>query len=540
MNPSPAEATGSACPSGSADPTATGAENPAPTVTDLLERSLARGGEAPAVIVDGGETLSYARLRALSGALARRLAAAGVGPGARVAVLADRCAWQVIAAVAVLRAGAVYVPVDAGSPPARVAHLLRDADPAVLLRARATEVIEATEPAKATPDQAPAYPGPALNLADPAVRADLKEEARVLGGEASPLRRPTGEDPAYIIYTSGTTGAPKGAVNLHRGVALHLRWMGRVFGGGEHVVVNKAPVAFDVGVAEMLSPLITGGTVVLPPAGWWPGDARALLGLVRRHRVSVMSIVPSMMRALLDSGVGSGDLGSLRHLLLGGEAVPADLVARVREATPARVHGLYGPSETAMDVMWVEYTPDLPLRPGQALLGAAEPEVRLRVLEPGGLEEVAPGEIGELAIGGPQVGGGYFRRPDLTAAAFLPDPEGGTMYRTGDLVRLDEDLGMYEFRGRLGDQVKVRGNRVELGEVEAALRVAPGVRAAAARLVGEELWGYVTGEPDLGRVRAHVAGELPGYAVPGRLVSLAELPLNANGKLDRAALPDRR
>lgn len=114
------------------------------------------------------------------------------------------------------------------------------------------------------------------------------------------------------------------------------------------------------------------------------------------------------------------------------------------------------------------------------------------------------------------------------------------MYRTGDLVRLDEDLGMYEFRGRLGDQVKVRGNRVELGEVEAALRAAPGVRAAAARLVGEELWGYVTGEPDLGRVRAHVAGELPGYAVPGRLVPLAELPLNANGKLDRAALPDRR
>ncbi|MEK0373702.1 amino acid adenylation domain-containing protein [Corynebacterium mastitidis] len=531
MNPSPAEATGSAHPADSAAPTATGSANPAPTVTDLLEHSLARGGEDPAVIVDGGETLSYERLRALSGALAHRLAAAGVGPGARVAVLADRCAWQVIAAVAVLRAGAVYVPVDAGSPPARVAHLLRDADPAALLRARASE---------ATPDHSPAYPGPALNLADPAVRADLKEEARALGGEASPLRRPTGEDPAYIIYTSGTTGEPKGAVNLHRGVALHLRWMGRVFGGGEHVVVNKAPVAFDVGVAEMLSPLITGGTVVLPPAGWWPGDARALLGLVRRHRVSVMSIVPSMMRALLDSGVGSGELGSLRHLLLGGEAVPADLVARVREVTPARVHGLYGPSETAMDVMWVEYTPDLPLRPGQALLGAAEPEVRLRVLEPGGLEEVAPGEIGELAIGGPQVGGGYFRRPELTAAAFLPDPEGGTMYRTGDLVRLDKELGMYEFRGRLGDQVKVRGNRVELGEVEAALRAAPGVRAAAARLVGEELWGYVTGEPDLGQVRAHVAGELPGYAVPGRLVPLAELPLNANGKLDRAALPDRR
>ncbi|WPF65769.1 MULTISPECIES: amino acid adenylation domain-containing protein [unclassified Corynebacterium] len=506
------------------------------TVAELLEHTLARTPEAPAVIVDNGETLTYSQVGALSGALARRLIAAGVAPGERVAVVAGRSAWQVIAAVAVLRAGGVYVPVDRAYPSARIAELLGDCAPAVVLHESCGDVL-------------PQGTAPTLDIGDPEIREDIHTEAQAeaaagarTGSTAiAPARPLTGADPVYIIYTSGTTGKPKGAINLHAGVALHLRWMGEVFGGAEHVVLNKAPMAFDVGVAEMLSPLVTGGAVVIPAADWWPGDSRALLEMIRRHRVTVLSIVPSMVRAMLEAGVRAGEMDSLRHLLLGGEAVPADLVARLREVTPARLHGLYGPSEAAMDVMWVEYTPDIPLCGGQALLGHAEPEVIVEVCQPEGREPVAPGEIGELVIGGPQVGGGYLNRPEATSAAFFTGPDGQRRYRTGDLVRFDEALGMYEFRGRLGDQVKVRGNRVELGEVEAALRAAPGVSGAAARLVGEELWGYVTGASHVApEVRAHLERELPAYAVPTHLVPLDSLPLSANGKLDRSALPTQR
>ncbi|MBC3185626.1 amino acid adenylation domain-containing protein [Corynebacterium sp. zg-331] len=513
------------------------------TVTELLERTLARRtaeeeggarGLPPAIVVDAGaggeaQILTYARLCALSGALARRLVRAGVAPGTRVAVVAGRSAWQAIAAVAILRAGAVYVPVDRDNPAARIEWLLGDCAPAAVLY-----------DAPAGLDVPALTLAPSLNLGDPAIREDLAAEAEALGGEVTPARPVTGDDPVYVIYTSGTTGTPKGAINLHRGVAHHLGWMAEAFGGEGHTVLNKAPVSFDVGVAEMLSPLASGGTVVIPPPDWWPGDSLALAEMVARHEVTVMSLVPSMMRALLDAGPRPGALSALRHLLLGGEAVAADLVSRVREVTPARIHGLYGPSETAMDVMWVEYTPEVPLRPGQCLLGLPEPGVGLRVIDPETSERVRPGEVGELVIAGVQVGGGYFRRPELTAAAFLDDPEAGRMYRTGDLVRFDEELGMYEFRGRIGEQVKVRGNRVELGEVEATLLGAPGVTGAACLLVGEELWGYVTGEVDPDRVRAHLRGVLPGYAVPGRLVRLERLPLGRNGKLDKSALPQQR
>ncbi|KQB83982.1 amino acid adenylation domain-containing protein [Corynebacterium lowii] len=503
--------------------------NSAATVAELLERTLEQAKpEHKAIRVEGGETISYPQLRELSGALARRLLAAGVQVGDRVAVVAGRSPWQVIAAVAVIRAGGVYVPVDSSYPAARIAGLLRESEPAVVLHEGA--------------DLPENYLS--LNLADPGIREDLRAESQ--GGEVTPSRPIHGEDPVYMIYTSGTTGTPKGAINLHEGVAWHLEWMRETFGGGEHVVMNKAPVAFDVGVAEVLSPLSAGGTVVLPPADWWPGDSRALVSMIESHRVSVLSIVPSMLRALLEAGVRPGALDSLRHLLLGGEAVPADLVEAVREATSARIHGLYGPSEAAMDVMWVEYTPEVPLRAGQALLGHAEPGVGVQVVEPGTTQEVRPGEAGELLIFGVQVGGGYFRRPELTAAAFDTTEAGERRYRTGDLVRFDTGLGMYEFRGRLGDQVKVRGNRVELGEVEAALRAVPGVSNAAARLVGEELWGYVTGidlataASDAEGVRAQVADALPAYAVPGHIVVMEALPVSANGKLDRAALPQQR
>lgn len=498
------------------------------TVADLLESTLVGRPEAPAVIVDRGETLTYAQVGALSGALARRLIAAGIAPGARVAVVAGRSAWQVIAAVAVLRAGGVYVPVDRAYPAARIAELLRDCGPDAVLHDSCAELPVGQET-------------PTLDLGDPAIREDIRAEARVGCSLVLPARPLTGEDPVYIIYTSGTTGKSKGAINLHAGVARHLRWMGEVFGGAGHTVLNKAPVAFDVGVAEMLSPLVTGGAVVIPPEDWWPGDSRALLGMIRRHRVTVLSMVPSMVRAMLEAGVAAGEMDSLRHLLLGGEAVPADLVHRLREVTSARLHGLYGPSEAAMDVMWVEYTEDVPLRGGQSLLGHAEPGVIVEVCHPESGEPVPEGEIGELIIGGVQVGGGYLNRPEATAAAFFSGPDGRRRYRTGDLVRFDAELGMYEFRGRLGDQIKVRGNRVELGEVEAALRAVSGVTGAAARLVGEELWGYVTGAScALAEVRAQVERVLPAYAVPTHLVVLDSLPLSANGKLDRSALPTQR
>ncbi|MGO1948446.1 MAG: amino acid adenylation domain-containing protein [Mycobacteriaceae bacterium] len=530
------------------------------TLDELLLRSAAEHPDSPAVAGDGGP-VTFADLDRRSSAVARHLRAIGVGTGDRVVVLANRCGWLPVVASGIIRAGAVYVPVDASYPAERVAFILDDCAPAA-----AFALGGASLPRGFTES---GLPTGTVTDDSPLGRGFLAAEHRPFTA-AEQSRPVTPDDPCYLIYTSGTTGTPKGALNTHIGVTAHFQWMGRVLAGDAPAtgsagirMLQKAPVSFDVGVAELLGPLATGGTVVVPPPDWWPGDVDALVDMVGRHNVTVLSMVPSLLRVLFDVlddlGTPLTALSPLRHLILGGEAVPGDVVKRAREGIGCRVHGLYGPTETAMDVTWVEYTDDLVTSPDfddhASLLGLPEDNVGVYVFREDGTEVDPAGDSwdtpGELCISGPQVGTGYFARPDLTAEVFVPSPEpgtdGGRMYRTGDIVAWTEVNGerLLRFLGRIGDQVKIRGNRVELGEVEARLRELPGVRQAATVAVDgpdgtAELVAFIVAEdttaPDATQLAAGLAETVPEYMVPSRFTVIDALPFSPNGKLDRKAL----
>ncbi|MGP9722508.1 amino acid adenylation domain-containing protein [Corynebacterium sp. AOP40-9SA-29] len=538
------------------------------TLDALLHNTLTAGGDAPAVIGDGG-TLSYAELDRRSSAVARFLRAKGIGTGDRVVVLAHRCGWLPVVAAGVIRAGAVYVPVDASYPHERVAFILEDCAPA------AAFALGGASLPRQDGTQDVTLPGGTVTDDSALGRHFLRDTGASF--EASEQSRPVSpNDHCYLIYTSGTTGTPKGALNTHIGVAAHFQWMRRVMGAGAGAgtpirMLQKAPVGFDVGVAELLGPLATGGTVVVPGPEWWPGDVDTMVQMISVHEVTVLSMVPSLMRVLLDVlddfGTPLSSLSNIRHLLLGGEAVPADVVRRARDGIGCRVHGLYGPTEAAMDVTWVEYTDELVAATDfddrASLLGLPEDNVGVYVIDEDGVE-VDPGgsnaadwsRPGELCISGPQVGGGYFGRAELSSQVFVeslqPQVDGGRMYRTGDVVSWTEVDGtrMLQFLGRIGDQVKIRGNRVELGEVESRLRELDRVRQAAAVAVNrggaDTLLAFVvldgagTGADPAAEPGADLAAQLaqhvPEYMVPTRITVLDDLPVSPNGKLDRAAL----
>lgn len=533
-----------------------------PTTLDvLLHRTLTGGGAATAVVGDGGE-LSYDELDRRSSVVARHLSSTGIGTGDRVVVLAHRCGWLPVIAAGIVRAGAVYVPVDASYPAERVAFILEDCAPAAAFALGGASL----------PD---GYPGETVTDDSPLGRSILDAAGDPSGvtsfspAEQSRPVEPT--DHCYLIYTSGSTGTPKGALNTHIGVTAHFLWMGRVLGDGQGGrgdtgtirMLQKAPVSFDVGVAELLGPLATGGTVAMPAPDWWPGDVDALVSMIGGHGITVLSMVPSLMRVLVDVlddiGTPLSVLSTVRHLLLGGEAVPADVVRRARDDIGCRVHGLYGPTEAAMDVTWVEYTDELVAAADfddrASLLGLPEENVGVYVIDDDGVEVDPTGEHwdtpGELCISGPQVGDGYAGRPELTAEAFVtspaPDIDGGRMYRTGDVAAWTEVGGqrMLQFLGRIGDQVKIRGNRVELGEVEARLRELDGVGHAAAVTVerggATTLFAFVVAAPDapapdIAALGARLADNVPDYMVPTRITVLDALPVSPNGKLDRRAL----
>jgi D-alanine--poly(phosphoribitol) ligase subunit 1 len=543
------------------------------TLDELFARTAASCPDAPAVAGDGG-ALTYAELDRRATAVARYLRDRGIGTGDAVVVLTHRCGWLPAVATGVVRAGAVYVPVDATYPAERIGFILGDCEPAAVLTLGgatlpvdlAAELAETGVVTATVTDESPLGRAIVDGSADPAFRTAGPFSA---AEQSRPVRA---TDPCYIIYTSGTTGTPKGAVNTHLGVTAHMLWMGRALSGGTGGtepapirMLQKAPVSFDVGVGELFGPLATGGTVVVPAPDWWPGDVDGMVRMILGHDVTVLSMVPSLMRVLFDVlddlDVPLSTFAGVRHLIFGGEAVPGDLVRRSRTEIGCRVHGLYGPTETAMDVTWVEYTDELvaaaDFDDGASLLGVPEDNVACYLVDEAG-REIDPatpdGDApGELYIAGPQVGAGYLNRPDLTAEAFLPslhpDVDGGRMYRTGDVAAWTSVGGhrVLQFLGRIGDQVKIRGNRVELGEVEARLRGLPGVRRAAAVAVDEggaqALAAFVVTEsesgtgPDLpARLSAQLAAEVPEYMVPSRIVTVDDLPVSPNGKLDRRAL----
>lgn len=509
------------------------------TVDGMLRDAAESCADNPAVVVcdaQGQETqrLTYAQFDAEVNRLTRELLARGVATGDRVLVATGRSVWLPIAMAAVLRAGACHVPVDPRHPPRRIREVAMDASPSLVLVAG----IASREPGSYGDIVV-------IDLDDVSTQAQLRARsaASVTVGE---LTRPlSGEDPCYLIHTSGSTGSPKGVLNLHRGVANHLQWYGRTFLRGRRCrVLQKAPVTFDVGLAELLNPLSSGGTTVIPPADWWEGEVEALARMVAHQRIQVLSLVPSHLRVILDTVENLSGMRCLEDLLLGGEAVPGNLALRARELLGCRVHSLYGPTEAAMDVTWVEFTPELAVAAGESLIGRPEDNVTVRILGPGDVE-VPVGVPGELCLVGAQVAAGYWNREVETSRAFGISPveqDGGErMYRTGDIASWRRD-GQLVFHGRTGEQVKIRGNRVELGEVEAALLEVPGVHQAAVAVWAGRLVGYVVPAPGvhllLDDVVEIMGRRVPSYMVVELLVELEDLPLTAQGKLDRAALPE--
>ncbi|RLV09092.1 non-ribosomal peptide synthetase [Streptomyces griseocarneus] len=498
------------------------------TVHGLFEEQAARTPDRVAVVADAtGESLTYAELDARADRIARVLRDRGVTPGDRVAVLMERGPSMPAAILGVLKSGGAYTPVDPGYPAERIAFLIADSGAKAVLVAG---------------DARPAGDVPVLDV-------DALPEPSGAPLEASA----TSHDPAYVIYTSGSTGKPKGAVVEHHSVVNRLQWMQRGYPVGEgDVLLQKTPISFDVSVWELFWWAFEGaGLALLPPGA--EKDPREMLRTVARRRVSVVHFVPSMFAGFLDLLEDApelrADAASLRYVFCSGEALPPALVDRFNRlfAGPGapRLVNLYGPTEATVDVSYFDCPADAEQPVRRVPIGRPIDNIRLYVLDRDGNPQPA-GAPGELCIAGAGVARGYLNRPELTAEKFTEDPfvpDGGRMYRTGDLARRLAD-GAVEYLGRIDGQVKIRGNRVELGEVQDRLATCPGVRAAAVcdhRTAdrGTFLVGYYTADADLdpAHLRAHLAGALPEYMIPAYFRRLDTIPLTPNGKTDRRALP---
>jgi amino acid adenylation domain-containing protein len=496
----------------------------------LVEAQVRRTPGAPAVVF-ANEILTFTELEARANRLARRLRALGCGPESRVAVALERSPDLVVALLAALKTGGAYVPCDPDYPAERLAYMLSDARPAVLVT---VESLRAALP----------VPAGLVTLC-------LDAERDALAGESDePLAIP-GDDRglAYMIYTSGSTGRPKGAMVHHRGIRNRLLWMQKAYRlTPADTVLQKTPFSFDVSVWEFFWPLLTGARLLLAP----PGSHRAaasMVELIEREQVTVVHFVPSMLQIFLDEpALTDGGCPSLRLVIASGEALPPALVPRFHTRLGAELDNLYGPTEASVDVtVWH-------CRRGgmQATVPIGRPiaNTRIHLLDPAG-RPLPIGVAGELHIGGVNVGRGYLDRPDLTAERFGPDAfagePGARLYHTGDLARLLAD-GVIEFLGRLDHQVKIRGFRIELGEIEATLCEHPQVREAVVLVQDyahgdRRLVAHVTAAQDgvqVDDLRLFLSGKLPGYMVPAAFAFHEMLPLNANGKIDRNALGRQR
>jgi len=467
---------------------------------------------------------TYADIDAWTARAASRLRALGAGPGALAAVALPRSALRVLCMLAILRSGAAYLPLDPRQPAARLRGILDDARARVLIGPGALCEGLDTRPLAAD------------TLGDPEP-ADETDDAARAGADAG------SEDPAYVIYTSGSTGAPKGVIVPHAAIVNRLEWMRAHYAiGPEDRILQKTPATFDVSVWELFLPFLSGARLVVAPPDAHR-DPAWLCRLVRERRITVLHFVPSMLAAVLDEPAARGL--AARLVFCSGEALPAALRDRFHRTFQAELHNLYGPTEAAVDVSYWPAGADDDSQP--VPIGWPVWNTRLHVLDER-LRPVPPGTPGQLYLGGRQLATGYLGRPDLTAERFVPAPAGlpdDRLYATGDLATRREDCAVV-YLGRLDHQVKLRGQRIELGEIEAALAAHPDV-AQAAVLAREDrpgqtlLAAYVV--PEAGRafdrdaLAAHMAGRLPDYMVPTAWVPLAALPVTANGKLDRKALP---
>ncbi|MET7403616.1 amino acid adenylation domain-containing protein [Dactylosporangium sp. NPDC005572] len=483
---------------------ATDRRRPATTVLDLVRATARSTPDAVAVSGDDG-TLTYRELVGAAHRIGHGLRRRGVVAGDTVGLCARRGVELVAGVLGILAAGAAYLPLDPTYPVGRLEFIATDAGAKLM-----------------------------LGHADAAAALDtLPTELVPLDGlaafAAEPETPPTAADPAglaYVIYTSGSTGRPKGVEIGHAALANLVAAMGELIGADPaDRWLNLTTLSFDISGLELFAPLTTGARVVVA-ADAAVREGATLARLIRAAGITHVQATPSSWQLLLDAGWAGAPITALS----GGEALPLPVARRLRPLVD-RLINVYGPTETTI---W-STAAEIPAEPARITIGHPIANTTLHVLD-ARLRPVPVGVPGELCIGGAGLARAYRGRPDLTAERFVTDPAGRRRYRTGDRVRLGAD-GQVEFLGRADDQIKLRGHRIELGEVEQTLLGAPGVAQAAVAVRGGELVAYLVGAGELPPVRAHVAGSLPRYMIPRDYVWLDRLPRTLNGKLDRAALP---
>jgi len=487
----------------------------------FLDR-LATDGERIAVLRDDSAPVSHLAFARLAGRVARRLIEAGAKPGDSIALVGPRSLDLLAAIHGTLMAGCAYVPLGADQPAARVASMLDDlGHPLVLAAPECRASVERVVPR-------------VLDLSD--------------GGSADPVDLGTPDGLAYVLFTSGSTGKPKGVAIEHHAVLNRILWMAETFpiGPGD-VILQKTAVTFDVSVWELFWWSWVGAAVALPPPGM-ERDPHAMIDFIERHGVTVLHFVPSMLTEFLSCLEARPDaarrLARLRYVFASGEALDPALVARfdrlLHRPFGVQLHNLYGPTEATVDVTWFPCSP----WNGADVVPIGKPiaNTQVRILDERG--RVLPiGVPGEIHLGGPQVARGYVARPELTAERFIPDPfrAGGKLYRTGDLGRWRRD-GNVEYLGRIDNQVKIRGQRIEPGEIERALEAHPAIERAfvvPALVAGlAELRAFVVVRAPVtsAELRTHLRARVTDAMIPARFLRATNPPLTSSGKTDRKAL----
>ncbi|MGC5700441.1 amino acid adenylation domain-containing protein [Pseudomonas sp. NFXW11] len=492
------------------------------TLHGLFEAQVRRTPEAIALQA-GEQRLSYAQLNRRANQLAHQLREQGVGPDVRVAICVERSPELLIGLLGILKAGGAYVPLDPQYPTERLRYLLQDSHPRVLLVHQPTRELLRSE------DLA------LLDFDRSTWQHQSEDDPQVPGLRVSHL--------AYVIYTSGSTGTPKGVMVEHRGLGNLMHWGAQLCphsAGG--TLLQKAPFSFDGSVWELFWPLVSGMRLLLARPGG-QRDPAYLAQLVMEQQVSMIKFVPAMLLQFLQLPE-SAQCHSLREVFCGGGELTAAIAGLFRRRLPwARLHNVYGPTEATVDSSFWTLEPGAPLPPGQLPIGRAISNTRLYVLDAHD-QPVPRGVSGQLHIGGVGVARGYLGLPQLQAERFIDSPfvAGDRLYRTGDLVRYDADDNL-QFLGRNDFQVKLRGLRLELGEIEAGLAEHPALREVAVLLRNERLVAYFSlhagvPAPGIEALRSHMLERLPEYMLPAAFVQLDALPLSANGKLAREALPE--